>query len=359
MIQHSSSEIRGEDFRYLQSVVDENYIGSGRLCNQFSSSLATYSNREFALLADSGTAALELALYGLKQLKPKAENILVSSYICTGVISAILRQGLKPVLIDVVEQSMNIDLTIAKNYLDQNALCILLTNVGGIPDDYKSALELDCLIVSDCAQSLGATYQENQLTSLGDVAVTSFGPTKVITAGSGGAVLLDNQEIFNLVQKNSVEDLPQKDYLEYGFRATMGQHFGDLNAGLGSSQLARLPETLIARKTIAQGYTSLLQTQKSIVLPRVMPASEPNNFRYYFFSDYASEWINYLRSKEVDARASIAHDVSLYLNCSKRMRNLRVNTRRLVSLPIYPVLCHSDFQFISEIIQRGIDKGLK
>ena len=359
MIKHSSSEIRNEDFKYLQSVIDENYIGSGRLCNKFKSILTAYSQRKYTVLADSGTAALELALHSLKQIKPTAGNVLVSSYICTGVISAILRQGLRPVLIDVAEQSMNMDLGVAQTFLDQDSLCILLTNVGGIPDDYISALALDSLILSDCAQSLGATHQGRQLTSLGDIAVTSFGPTKVITAGSGGAVFSDNEEIFNITERNSLEDLPIGDYLAHGFKVTMCQHFCDLNAGLGSSQLTRLPDILSARKTIAQGYTRLLQSQASITLPKVLPDSESNYFRYYFFSDYANEWIKYLRDDGIDARASIAHDVSLYLNCANRMSNLRCNSRRLVSLPIYPALHNSDLQRINESIQRGFDKGLK
>lgn len=358
MIGHSSSDIRNEDFKYLDGLTHRNYVGSGVLCTEFRSALAHYAQRKYSLLADSGTDALELVLNGLKKIKPNSKNVLVSSYICTGVISAILRQDLKPLLVDVAEQSMNMDLNAAENYIDQNLLCILMTNVGGIPDDYLKAKAFNKMIISDCAQSLGATYCGRQLTSLGDISLTSFGPTKVITAGSGGAVFVDNEEIFNLIQKNSLEDLPLVDYLNDGFKATMGQHFSDLNAGLGHSQLGRLPEILFARKEIANDYTNLLISQHTIDLPRVLPNSEPNNFRYYFFSDYATEWLKFLRSSGIDARPSISHNVSLYLRCNDRMQNLNANSGRLVSLPIYPALNNSDRKQIMELIQQGFDRGI-
>ena len=359
MINHSSSEIRSEDFKYLENVIHENYVGGGRICKEFRAALTYHAQRNYALLADSGTTALELALYSLQKLNPNAKNVLVSSYICTGVISAILRQNLNPILIDVAEYSMNMDLEVAKNFVDQDSLCILLTNVGGIPDDYSSALALNGMVISDCAQSIGATYQGRQLTSLGDISVTSFGPTKVITAGSGGAIFVDDKEIYELAYKNSLEDLSLDEYLAHGFKATIGQHFSDLNAGLGMSQLGRLPEILLARRAIAEDYTNLLQSKCSITLPRILPDCEPNHFRYYFFSDSAKEWVQFLRNNGVDARASISHDVSQYLGCANAMPNLSDHSKRFVSLPIYPALLGSDRQVINEALLRGIDKGLK
>ena len=359
MIPHSSSSVRPADLAYIADVAGSNFVGQGELCHGFEARLRKVCQRKTSVLTDSGSAALELGLRVLRKRWPRRRYVAVSAYVCPAVVSAIVREGLKPLFIDVRADSMNIDAAALKQRIDDQTLAIIFTNIGGIPDDYACASALPCALISDCAQGIGAAWMGRPLTSLGQLAILSFGPTKMLTAGSGGALLIDDSTLSALATTYSKQELDIADYRQNGFQPTYGQHFSDLNAGLGLAQLSRLNNFIKQRQKIAATYTDVLHVHAGITLPQPADAAVSNSYRYYFLTDTANAWLKHLRNSGIDARSSISHDMSSYYKGIGVLPNLTHNANRLVSLPIYPGLRRSEVLNIVQALRQGIETGLQ
>lgn len=359
MIRHSSSAATAADFSYAAGLGERNFVGAGPLARRFSGRLCHATNRQAAVLTGSGTAALEIALHLLRREKPRGKYVAVSAYVCPAVISAILREGLKPLFIDVSPDSMSLNAAAAAARIDAQTLALVCTNIGGFADDYTKLGKLPSPLISDCAQSFGTTWKGRSIAALGDMAVLSFGPTKMLTAGAGGALLTGDAVRHAKALRYASEELSVEDYLAQGFVPTYGQHFPDVNAGLGLAQLKRFGTFLRKRRSIAAAYSAALGPVAKRLLPGIPAYSEPNYYRYYFLSDHSDRWIRLLRRGGVDARASISHDMSEYFSRIGPLPNLRENAQRMVSLPIHAALSRREADRVASILTHGVEAGLR
>jgi dTDP-4-amino-4,6-dideoxygalactose transaminase len=259
IIQHSSSTVSAVEFDYIKALAKRNYVGHGINCLALKKALAEYSKKTGIVLTHNGQAAVELALQRLKILYPKKNEVIVSGYVCPAVINAILSCSLKPIFADIEVNSFNIRVEdILNSCLSSKTLAIICTNTGGFPDDYISLLKLKIPIISDCAQAIGSSINNFPLISLGMMSIVSFGPTKMITAGCGGALICEKNN-YESIEKAASPELSVKEYFKNGFLPTIGQHFSDLNAGLAFSQLGRLNEFIKKRHIIAMKYYEIFQ----------------------------------------------------------------------------------------------------
>ena len=359
MIAHSSSCVRPEDFAYIENLARSNFVGRGELSEKFRSRLCRVLGRSRSLLTSSGTAALEIALCCLRRNRPGKVRVAVSAYVCPSVVSAIDREGLKPLFVDVRHDSMGLDVASILSSGGGDILAVICTNIGGIPDDYDAVEAVGCEIISDCAQSLGATLWGKPLTALGKWTVLSFGSTKMITAGTGGALLTDGDSDADEAERYSASELPSETYRDDGFRSTYCQSFPDLNAGLGLSQLAELDDFIIRRRAVASAYDGVLIGEGGLSRAWAPAGANGSAYRYYFLSDFSAEWIRLFRENGVDARASIAHNMTEYFRGLSPLPNLSDNVRRVVSIPIHPALDDEDVNHIIQVLRIGVSRKLR
>lgn len=358
MISHSASSVAAKDFSFVEGLARANFVGPGRLSERFRNRLRAFARRSECMLTNSGTAALEISLHVLRRALPKRRYVAVGSYVCPAVVSAIVREGLKPLFLDVMPDSVRISMESARNRIDQATLALICTNIGGIPDDYTEAERLGCPVVSDCAQGIGSSWAGRSIVELGQFAVFSFGPTKMLTAGVGGALLSNDETSHRSATSYATGELDVAEYRQKGFLATYGQCFSDLNAGLGLSQLQRMGAFVRKRQAIARAYGAVLLPH-GIGVPALPSGAGSNCYRYYFLSDRSADWIALLRRAGIDARPSISHSMVDYFQRIGRLPNLRKNAACMVSLPIYPELTTRQVGKITDTLQRAVDKGLR
>ena len=359
MINHSSSSVLPKDFSFIKNLSQRNFVGKGTYCNKFREKLSHTTGRCECILTNNGSEALQISLYVLRTMNPKCKNVAVSGYVCPTVVSAIYREGLKPLFLDVLPDSMGISMESAHDRIDESTLALICTNTGGFPDEYSKTQKLPCPVISDCAQAIGSKFNGRSITEYGLVTILSFGPTKMLTAGTGGALLIDDRNMYELAMKYSAGEMDVEYYMRNGFLTTFGQHFSDLNAGLGLSQLKRFESFLLKRRSIAQKYTDVLRSNGEVNLPSHSLDATPNFYRYYFFSDQANQWLDFLRYGGVDARSSISHNMSEYFPHSDQMPNLIKNSNRIISLPIYPSFSRGEINKVVKMLQKGLDSGLR
>lgn len=184
-------------------------------------------------LCCSGTIAVELALRGVG-VRP-GDEVILAGYDFPGNFRAIEAIGAAPVLADVISNGWVLDPTQAAAAVSANTKAIIVSHLHGQTADVvaiKSALEStphgqNVAIVEDVCQSPGATLNGQQVGKFGDAAVFSFGGSKLLSAGRGGAVATNDPAIaqrmkvfsergndsFPLSQLQAAALLPQLDQL--------------------------------------------------------------------------------------------------------------------------------------------------
>ena len=183
----------------ISKVMDHSRFILGPETIELETKLAKLSQRKYALTVSNGSLAIMMALMAL-DLKPGAEIITTSfSFIATAEMPQLL--GFKLKFADIDPLSFNIDSRSAESLINKNTGAIIAVDLYGQCADYpelkKLAEKHKIPIISDAAQSFGASQSGKPAASFGDIATTSFFPSKPLGCfGDGGAIFLDNDELF-------------------------------------------------------------------------------------------------------------------------------------------------------------------
>lgn len=192
--------------------------------------LADLHQIDQVLLCSSGTVAIELALRGLN-VSP-GDEVILAAYDFEGNFKNILTVGATPVLVDVDRSNGNLDLDLLEQAITPATSCILASHLHGglISMQALTALaqQHGIPVIEDACQVPGAIVEGRTAGSWGDVGTLSFGGSKLLTAGRGGAVLTPSPQIAQRIRL-------------YSFRGNDAYPLSELQAGLLIPQLAQLP----------------------------------------------------------------------------------------------------------------------
>ncbi len=152
---------------------------------------------EHVLPVCSGTFAVELALRGLT-IGPEDE-VLLAGYDFPGNFRAIEATGARPVLVDVEADGCLLDLEQVAAAIGPRTRAMIVSHLHGALVDMPRVMDLarghQLAVVEDACQTPGATIAGRTAGSWGDVGVLSFGGSKLLSAGRGGAVLTSDGQI--------------------------------------------------------------------------------------------------------------------------------------------------------------------
>jgi dTDP-4-amino-4,6-dideoxygalactose transaminase len=158
--------------------------------------LARRHQAEFVTLCASGTFAVELALRSLS-IGP-GDEVILAGYDFPGNFRAIEAIGARPVLVDIAQNGWLMDIEqMAAAVSDQTRAVVVSHLHGGLvdlPRVLEMAARYKLLVVEDACQVPGAILAGRSAGGWGHVGVLSFGGSKLLTAGRGGAVLTNNLE---------------------------------------------------------------------------------------------------------------------------------------------------------------------
>ena len=168
--------------------------------------LAGYAAHRHAILTNSGSSALLLALVALEL--PRDSFVIIPATTFPTAYSAIIYAGLKPLVVDVKPTTYNIDenqvATALTKYGSRVSAVIAVAIAGNIPhmDSLRrmTAKHGARLIMDNC-DGFGGKYKGKPLESWADIAATSFHAAHIITMGEGGAVFTSNADIARRVRQ--------------------------------------------------------------------------------------------------------------------------------------------------------------
>lgn len=168
-----------------------------------------YLNAPCALLTYSGTAAFYLILESIKKLSGK-KTVIIPAFVCPLIPLAIKRAGLKIRPCDINRDNFDFDINeLQKICAEDNILAILAVHLAGIPLDLqaikKIAGDKNIFLIEDCAQSLGAEYQDKKTGSFGEFSFFSLCRGKGLSIYEGGLAVTNLPEHARLLNDTARE----------------------------------------------------------------------------------------------------------------------------------------------------------
>ena len=179
----------------LEVLESGNYIKGPNL-RHFEESFRDYVGSKYAIGVSSGTAALFLAYQEINI--NRGDEVIVPSHTFIATATPLAYFQAKPVFVDIDPTTYCMDIEEVKRKITPKTKCIVPVHIYGHPVDMDPLIEIaeekNIKIIEDCCQAHGAEYKEKKVGILGDIGVFSFFPSKNMTVGGDGGMLVTNNE---------------------------------------------------------------------------------------------------------------------------------------------------------------------
>lgn len=260
------------DLAYAR-VLNSGVLLFGDELNAFENEFAAYCGARHCIGVGNGLDALTLALLAIGV--GDGDEVIVPGHTCTATWMAVSAAGARPVPVDVLPDTFNLNPELIESALTQRTKAILPVHLYGQCADMGRIRDIarshQLPVIADAAQSAGATFGGVNCGALGDAAAFSFYPTKNLGAlGDSGAVVTDRDDIAERVRL--LRNYGSKDknvHLCVGRNSRMEE----LQAAFLRARLAVLPEWNRRRRKIAGNYLDQL-SRSPLELPGCHPDAE-------------------------------------------------------------------------------------
>ncbi|MGY1948763.1 DegT/DnrJ/EryC1/StrS family aminotransferase [Nocardia asiatica] len=162
--------------------------------------LQHYFGTRYAVLTSSGTAAL-YSMYAACGIGP-GDEVIVPAYTFFATATPLLHLGATPVLADC-DASGNLDPVDLPRRITKQTKAIVVTHMWGIPAQIRRLKTVadahGLLLLEDASHAHGASIGEQKLGTFGQAAAFSMNGPKPLSAGEGGFILTDNEEVYHRV----------------------------------------------------------------------------------------------------------------------------------------------------------------
>jgi perosamine synthetase len=329
----------------VAEVLASGMLTMGPKVAEFEAEIARLCEVEHALAVTSGTAALHLAVLALG-LEP-GDEVLVPAYTFPATANVVALSGLKPVLVDVDPETMNIDPS--KIEVGPRTKLLLGVHLFGRPLPLHELPDVPLL--EDAAGALGAKYRGRACGGLGVAGCLSFHPRKVVTTGEGGAVTTNDAEIAAAVQtmrNHGWRSLSPPDMPAPG----LNYRLADILCAVGIPQARRLDELMAQRTRVAEGYSERLK-DLPVLLPRADEGDVHGWQAYVLQVDDRDRVLAELRAQGIEAQIGTyaLQQLGAYTDQGPFPGAAHVFERAL-ALPLHSKLSDSDLDRVAEAVGR-------
>jgi len=343
----------------VQEVGQKGWYILGEEVSNFESELSHYFGLDYAVGVGNGMDAIEIALRCLGA--GPQDKVLTTPLSAFATTLAIMRIGAEPVFVDVDPRGL-IDLSRVDRLLSSRSDIRFLLPVHL----YGFALDLDRLesikqkysvqVIEDCAQSIGARFGNRLAGTVGDIAATSFYPTKNLGAMGDGGALLTNQEGLARAAR-CIRNYGQSSQYVHS-ESGLNSRLDELQAAiLRKSMLPFLNDWNLRRKAISRRYLAEIQNP-NLKLPELKKDIEAvwHLFPVLVQKSDRDHFINYLKSKGVASGIHYPHLIPTQkaLQEYKRyevigeLEQASLIVSHEVSLPIHPFLTENEIDHVIE-----------
>ena len=268
----SSPDVGDLEEQYVVAAMRSGWIAPlGPDVDAFERELAGRIGVAQAVALSSGTAALHLGLLGLG-VKP-GDIVITSTMTFAATANAIVYTGARPFFVDCELRSGNMDPALLRQAIQRSradgdhVAAIVPVDLLGKAVNYTEILniaaEFEIPVLSDAAESLGASHKGRPAGSFGQASIVSFNGNKIMTTSGGGMLLTDDDELAartRYLATQARQPAVHYEHTEIGYNYRMS----NLLAALGRAQLTRLDSMIANRRAMRDRYRTLFANVEGV-----------------------------------------------------------------------------------------------
>ncbi|GAL83773.1 pleiotropic regulatory protein [Sporocytophaga myxococcoides] len=350
-------KIKQELLKASEEVFEASAFSLGSRVERFEKQFASFCQVKHAVGVDNGTSAIVLALKASGISENDEVLVPANSFIATA--AAVSNIGGVPVFVDCTPDTWQISPDDAMRKITSKTKAIIGVHLYGAPFDVNSILKIaeenNLIVIEDCAQAQGATYNGVSVGNFGKAGTFSFYPVKNLGAyGEAGALVTNDEEVSERVRRlrnhGSIEKYVHE---EIGFNMRMDA----LQAAFLSVKLNHLDEWNLRRREIAAFYKSAIWNPKlnfqyvpenchSVYHLYVVTTKDRDGFREYLNQHKIGSGLHY----PIPCHLQKAFSSLGYLKGD--LPNSEYLAEHCLSLPMFPELRQSEIEYIAEVINN-------
>lgn len=350
-----------EELKEVSSILRDGSLTSaanigGKKVQEFEKLASTFVKSKYAVAVNSGTAALQAALY-VHNLKD-GDEVLLPSFTFVATANAVVSVGAKPVFVDILKENYTMDPNDLKKKITKKSKLILPVhlygNVAYMDQIIEIAKKNNLKIIEDAAQSLGSTYKGKHTGTFSDLGCYSLYPAKVMTAGEGGFIVTNSKNLFDklrMIRNHGM--LHGYDTRIFGLNLRLPE----ISAAIAKIQIKKLPNFLLKRRKNAKILSELI-SDLDIKLPQERRYEKVNWYLYTIEVNNRQKLLKKLNSKGIGAAAYYPipiHKTPFYNKKIKLPFTDRAASR-VLSLPIHPMVSTKNIEFIAKAVHESLKK---
>ena len=283
-IPYGRHHIDADDEAAVVAVLRSAFLTQGPATQAFEADLAAYVGAKYCAVVCNGTAALHICMAAM-DMGPGEGVTTPNTFVATA--NAMAYVGLTPVFADIDPATLNLSPTATRAALTPQTRLIAPVHFAGLPADMPAfqtmAADRDIRIVEDASHAIGSEYVGGGRVGncrYSDATIFSFHPVKTITAGEGGAIVTNDEALYQrlqIVRSHGVTREPglltdnpgswwyEQQMLGFNYRMT------EMQGALGSSQLRKLERFMARRQAIVARYRQAFAGLNWLVRPPETP----------------------------------------------------------------------------------------
>jgi UDP-2-acetamido-2-deoxy-ribo-hexuluronate aminotransferase len=332
-------KIKTEVDSALNEVISSTSFINGPAVKEFQSDLENYLNIKHVIPCANGTDALQIAMMAL-DLKQGDEVITANfTYVATAEVIGLL--GLSPVLVDVNQDTFNIDIESIERNITSKTKAIVPVHLFGQCADMERIMAIakkhNLYVIEDTAQAIGADYSFSdgrnfKAGTIGTIGCTSFFPSKNLGCfGDGGAIFTNNDELAKKIRMIAHHGQS----VQYVHEVLgVNSRLDSIQAAILKIKLKHLDEYALSRNKVAEFYDKAFSNHSKIKIP-----SRSKNSTHVFHQ-YTLQIIGYDRTELREKLTEHGIPAMIYYPIPLHKQNAYKNERfKTNDFPITQKLC--------------------
>lgn len=397
-IPYSRQWIDESDIESVINVLKSDWLTQGSKVKEFEDALADYCGVRYVVAVNSGTSALHIACLaaGVKE----GDEVITSPISFVASANCAVYCGAKPVFADIELKTYNVAIEEIQNKINAQTSAIIPVHFAGQSCDMEAINRIvknkqkefnkKIFIIEDACHALGSFYNGKHVGScvFSDMTVLSFHPVKHITTGEGGAILTNDETLYEKLKRlrsHGITNYPKEFvYTDQAFvnlqsaienpqyvnpwyyeQVDLGYNYRitDIQCALGISQLKKLHDFSNRRREIVDMYNVTFSNIESIQIPFESENCKSNFHLYVLLIDYErigierSEFMLELRKKGIQTQV---HYIPVH---TQPYYQEKFNTgwgdcphaeeyyQKCISIPLFPSMTNHDVERVINSIK--------
>ncbi len=343
----------------LEDALYSGMIAEGEHVYRFESEFARIFRLPVALGTSSGTGALHIAL--LLSGVVLGDEVITTSMTAEPTNTVILQCGATPVFADIDPETGNLDPGSVESLITSRTRAVVVVHYAGFPANLKELRRIadqnGIDLIEDAAHSLGASYGNQGVGTIGDYSIFSLQAIKHMTTVDGGILTMRDQSKLAQARKlrwfGMAKGVPRTevDIDRIGYKYNMS----NVSAVIGLAQLETIDTRIDRHIDNGRFFDKTISTIPGLAVTRIEPEAIPSYWLYTVLSDNSHD----IERRLVEAGVSASklhrpnHLHSVFAPMRRQMPGLDTYYRRLIHIPCGWWVTDEDRVRIVDLLSKG------